>query len=468
VKKYLYITFIIAILSPAFLACDNDDDLSSDSNLRLAFSSDLISFDTVFTTIGSATRQFKIYNHNSNSLVIQSIELMHPFESGFRMNIDGEKGTRLTNVEILKKDSLFGFIEVTVNPQNTSNPVLIRDSIRFSVNGKDQFLHLEAVGQDVYIWKDKRITKDSVIINTKPVLVYDSIVINQNVTATIEKGLTFFLKKDASVKVHGTLTANGTVDKPIIFRTDRFDKIEANIPYNNTPGQWDGIYFYPESKGNYLENTQVRSAERGMTFYPSYSEEKKADLVNVVVHNTSEYGVYTSGNKINAYNCLFSNSGGPLLAIYGGEYTFLHCTIANYYAWSNRRKESLLISNAVESSAGLRKCDFINSIIYGSANKELVLDKTTASPFNFSFTNCLIKSEVSTESEFINIVWNENPLFNDLNSERIFSYNFEPGSGPPTINKADRNYSVSLPFDIKGKSRLDDGDPDIGCYEWHQ
>ncbi len=216
-KKLSNLILLFCLLS--FFACNNDDSFSTDQNLKLSFSSDKISFDTVFSSVGSATKQFKIYNRNSKSIQIESIELVNPSESGFRMNIDGEKGTRLTNVEILKKDSLYGFVEVTVNPQNVNNPVLIKDSIKFTFNGNIQYLRLEAVGQDVYIWEGGEIvTKDSIITDEKPLLVFDSLVVKENATLTVNKGVKFFMKENASVRIHGSLNIDGDVGESVVFR----------------------------------------------------------------------------------------------------------------------------------------------------------------------------------------------------------------------------------------------------------
>jgi hypothetical protein len=455
----MYISLFFAVL-----ACSNDDDLSSGG--KLVFSSDTISFDTVFTGIGSATRQFKIYNKNSKSLVIGSIELMNSAKSGFGMNIDGEKAAKLTHVEILKKDSLFGFIEVAVNPSEAENPLLIRDSIRFETNGNIQYLQLEAVGQNVYVWKGERITKDSVITGKKPLLVYDSIVVNKGVTATVEEGTRIFFRNNASIRIHGTLKAKGAIHKPVIFRGDRFDRIGAGIPYDNVPGQWEGVYFYPESHGNHLENINIRNAAKGMTFYASGIQYKKAALVNTVVQNTSEYGILSVNCNIDAGNCLLVNSKGAALTLIGGEYSFLHCTIANYFRWSARTTESLMIRGNKETP--LTKCDIVNSIVYGSANKEIKMDMIPGAAFNLRFINCLIKGTETSSSCFEHIIWNKDPLFKDLNTGGIYSCNFELQELSPAIDKGDKAYSHTLPFDLKGQSRLNDSNPDTGCYEWNR
>ncbi|MFV0420516.1 MAG: choice-of-anchor Q domain-containing protein [Dysgonomonas sp.] len=465
-RKVLYL--ILAVLSFACFSCSNDDDFSSSPNLMLDFSSDVVSFDTVFTTIGSATKHIKIYNKNSRSLVIQSIELMNPEKTGFRMNIDGEKGIKLTNVEILKKDSLFGLIEVTVDPLDINSAVLIRDSIKFTTNGNVQYLYLEAIGQDVHIWKKQIVTKDSVLTAEKPFLIYGSLTINRDASLNIAEGAKFYMKKNAFIQIYGNVKAKGSIEKPIIFRGDRFDKIEGDIPYDNVPGQWDGIYFYPESYGNDLANVYIKNAIRGMTFYASDVQYKKAILNNVIVHNSSEYGVMAVNADIEGYNCLFSNSRIATLILQGGKYSFLHCTLVNYFSWSARRTEALVLSNApvVEKDSPLLKCDFTNTIIYGSLSKELLLDNVSPAVFNYQFTNCLIKADEVSDSHFINTIWNKSPLFKFLNDDYTYTYNFELKEGSPARGEADAAYSLSLPFDLKGKSRLNDPNPDIGCYEW--
>ncbi len=465
IYKIILLAFLLA-----FIACNNDDDFSSEQNLKLELSSGKISFDTVFSTIGSATKQFKIYNRNSKSLKIESIEIVNPSQSGFRMNIDGEKGTRLSNVEILKEDSLYGFVEVTVNPQNTGNPVVIKDSIKFSYNGNVQYLQLEAVGQDVYIWKGEIVTTDSVITSAKPLLVFDSLVVKENVILTVAEGVTLFMKDKASVNIHGTLLASGTIEKPILIRGERFDKIEGNIPYDNVPGQWDGVYFFPESYNNNLENVLVKNATRGMTFYAADAGKKKAIMMNTIVQNSFEYGVQSINCDISASNCLFVNAKGAALNLHGGKYMFLHCTIANYFRWSSRSAETLVVSNRLYRGldAPLEKCDFINTIVYGSLPNEVKLDINSDKPYNYSFINCVLKTQNTGDSHYTNTILNEDTLFRDVRSNGTFSYNFELTRGSSAIDKADAFYSGALPYDIKGTLRAIGSRPDIGCYEWIQ
>ena len=65
---------ICTLLLNLLAGCDGlDENYSTNPNHRLSFSTDTLSFDTVFTTIGSATKQFMVYNKNSEPLNIERI-----------------------------------------------------------------------------------------------------------------------------------------------------------------------------------------------------------------------------------------------------------------------------------------------------------------------------------------------------------------------------------------------------------
>ena len=102
-KRLTITLFILATLLLNMLpACDGlDDHYSTNPTYRLSFSTDTLAFDTIFSTIGSTTRQFMIYNKNSEPLSIESIMLASGEATGFRMNVDGRKGSSFNNVGIL-------------------------------------------------------------------------------------------------------------------------------------------------------------------------------------------------------------------------------------------------------------------------------------------------------------------------------------------------------------------------------
>ena len=128
-RRYLTILTIIMIVS--FASCKKERLYSYDNSLKLSFSSDTVTFDTVFTTIGSSTRQLMIYNNNDDNLIINSVRLAGGTSSQFSINLDGESGYDFSNVEIYAKDSLFLFVRVTINPNNDNNPFFVEDQLIF-------------------------------------------------------------------------------------------------------------------------------------------------------------------------------------------------------------------------------------------------------------------------------------------------------------------------------------------------
>ena len=75
-KKLAAPLLILFFIVLNLLSCDGlDENYSSNPNHRLSFSVDTLSFDTVFATIGSATKEFMIYNRNDQPLLISEILL---------------------------------------------------------------------------------------------------------------------------------------------------------------------------------------------------------------------------------------------------------------------------------------------------------------------------------------------------------------------------------------------------------
>ena len=54
-------------------ACDQDENFVIDGSIQLQFSVDTLTFDTVFTAVGSATRALKIYNPSNRPLKIGKV-----------------------------------------------------------------------------------------------------------------------------------------------------------------------------------------------------------------------------------------------------------------------------------------------------------------------------------------------------------------------------------------------------------
>ena len=146
---------IIVICTLIFFSCKKENDiLNSSDNFSLIFSKDTLLFDTVFTTVGSATRSFKVYNNSNQDIILNSISLAKGNESPFRINVDGESSNNVNDIFLRANDSLYIFSEVTINPNDAINNLgqsthlIEQDSIIFNYNNKIQDIDLVAWGID--------------------------------------------------------------------------------------------------------------------------------------------------------------------------------------------------------------------------------------------------------------------------------------------------------------------------------
>ena len=126
-KKIILSLLVILSLS----ACKRDF-FSESGPGELQFSADTIIFDTLFTSVGSTTHTLKVYNRNNNSVTISSIYLANLNSEGvYRINVDGVAGTHTENVKIAANDSIYVFVEATINPVGSNLPYLVTDSLIF-------------------------------------------------------------------------------------------------------------------------------------------------------------------------------------------------------------------------------------------------------------------------------------------------------------------------------------------------
>ena len=139
-------------------SCKKEHSLTNDSSCKLAFSVDTVMFDTVFTTLGSATHQLKIYNNYKEDLNISEIRLIGGNASRFRINVDGVSGAEFRDKVIPANDSIFIFLNVTIDPNDQYTPFVVEDDIQFVTNGNTQDVKLMAWGQNArYIVADKHV-----------------------------------------------------------------------------------------------------------------------------------------------------------------------------------------------------------------------------------------------------------------------------------------------------------------------
>lgn len=480
-NKLIYIISLSLSLTGIFVACDNDLDFTTSSGDVLAFSRDTVSFDTVFTTIGTSTRRLMVYNHADKALKITSVKVPNAAETGFHINVDGRGGTsEFYDIEIWKKDSMYIDVEVKVDPTNKNNPVLIKDSIVFLTNGVEQVVHLIAYGQDVFIWKGKTIEQDTLLTSLKPFLIYDSLVVASNATLSIDKGTTLFFHSGADVLVKGQIKAKGTWEEPVVFRGDRSDNLLSGLPYDLVPGQWGGVRLYADSYENEFDHVNIRNGSYGILADSSDVSRLKVHLSNSILHNVTGNLISGINYQIRAENCQLSNAGGAIVRFLGGSGRFVQCTMANHQVLASRTSSSLVLKNYNVFPGDqvvfypIVEATFLNCIVYGSwanSSGEVALydeykDVKIPAPFNHYFGYCLLGVSGEDDDNFVHTIWNKNPDFVHVNKKDDYKYDFRLQEKSVARDYGDMTVAFQYPYDITGKSRLQDTGPDLGCYEY--
>jgi hypothetical protein len=492
--KFILNSLLFNLLAGLLLfSCQKDDPVTSE-NAHLSFSSDTVYFDTVLTSLGSITRQLKIYNVHDRPINISKLYLASGSSSFFRLNVDGTKGSTHSNILIPANDSIYVFTEVTIDPLNENNPLLVKDSIICITNGNQQDVKLIAYGQDIKLFRNELI-KTQTWTSEKPYLILVGAALDSNEVLTIEAGTRIFMHNGASLEIRGRLEAKGSLDEPVIFSGSRFDE-----RYENAAGQWGAIAFVNGSRENTLEYVNIRNAIAGIQVGLYYDETaSQIELRNCVISNCSSVGIRGFGADIDAYNTIIADCGQlALLFQMGGNYNFYHCTINNisdYYSGtglsgyrSGRVNPTLFFSNyfnwfglnndyqveAVTYSGDIR-VNFYNSIVYGVHDTEVDYDSISTAGLNYLFDHCLLKNlsdslDYDNPDNFVKLILNEDPLFRN-DSLTHGDYDFQLNAGSPAIdsgNAVSIQGILQLVNDFNGDSRMSDGMPDLGAFEFNE
>jgi hypothetical protein len=479
-RNPLIISFLLSCL---LLTVQCRKDTFTDGGGNLGFSTDTVTFDTVFTTIGSTTLSFKIYNRSNNSLRIRSISLAGGSQSFFRLNIDGEASSSVTNVEVPPDDSLFIFVSVTVDPQNADNPLVVKDSVLFDVNGAISDVKLIAYGQDVHLIDGEIIGTETWTAN-KPYLIYNSMAVDTGSTLTIEPGTSVYFHSGSSMIIWGRLIVNGTAEEPVIFRNDRLEHY-----YDVVAGQWGTIYIDPISTGNIINHAIIRNSLAGIQIgYPSDYHVPELTLSNSIIQNVSYTGIYAFGASLTVYNTVIADCASAAAALLrGGSYRFLHCTVNNTGVLAaSRSGASVILSNVfynpeldeasgnyvyVRRTGDLVNADFNNCILYGDAVHEFQFVHTASNQFIYRFDHCLVKASEDSmdtgDTEHYNaLIFNKDPEFKEITDR--YHPDFSLDTLSPAQNAGDPGLTGTYPFlenDLTGQSRILDGMPDLGAFE---
>jgi len=508
-------------------SCRNDFEFSPSTG-NLEFARDTVYLDTVFSNIGSSTYNLKVYNRSDEDITIPTIQFENGEGSLYRMNVDGGTGLQgdeqigkfFEDVELLANDSLFIFIETTIDIADPNlgaleNQFLYTDRILFDSGSNQQDVDLVTLVKDaVFIYPSRepidddiednyiietltfdvdgdgtpdettlqgRFLEDSELTftNEKPYVIYGYAGVGANKTLTIEAGARVHFHRDSGIIVtnNGTLNINGELsndedllENEVILEGDRLEPI-----FTDVPGQWGTIWLFNGSVNNTINYTTIKNATIGVLSEGNQNAiNDKLTITNSQIYNVSSFGILGRATSIAAENVVINNCGQSSFAgTLGGKYNFTHCTIANYWDSSFRQFPALLLNDFVLDENGipitndLTEANFTNCIVYGNDDPEFLLENE-GDVFNYKFTNCLLRFNNSMlqgtgnymfddTTFYINNSFNEDPDFEDGN-ENLMRIGEDSGAN-----------GFALPLTPAGSDLLntsrDSTEPDCGAYE---
>lgn len=474
-----YIFILLALCVVGLSAC-RKDLFSDDPSLKLKYSKEQVFFDSTFTQIGTSTEVFMVRNTTKENLLLDKVYLAGGSGSQFRLVVDGEAGDLVEDIEIASGDSIYVFVEATIDPSGGGGNLFTTDSVMFSYNGNLDGVPLFAAGMDAnYIYPNMSSpfpyynACDETWVPGKPYVVIGRVVVDEGCKLTIMPGTEVCFFKNADMWVfEGTLQVLGDQHNPVLFRGTN-----QMLATSEIPGQWNGLVIFDGSTDNIIRHTKIKNGTIGLNMQATPSNfynpntPRKVTLENVIIENMTSLGIYAQTFNLDATNLRVSNCGqGGVACVFGGDYKFTHCTFADYWPGTGRPNPSLLLGDGFKRNDTLYANDLkfrmYNSVVTGNQLNELVVDSAGGTVFDYRFENCAFTLDSKYKppvDKFINIIKNVDykfagPGWND----------FRLLDGSPLINAGNYQHAQDVPkawFDLEGKNRLTDGMPDIGAIE---
>lgn len=466
----LLILTIPVLLGLTVTACINDSFTTSPHDL-LTFSTDTVSFDTVFTGQGTPTARLLVYNKAKKSVNISEIRFRNE-DTRFQLNVDGQSGRVFHDVEIRGNDFIYVFIECFIPESQGAEPALTEDKLMFLTNGVEQDVQVEAYGQNVTRLKAVTLTADTRFTADRPIVVYDSLVVAEGATLTIDPEVRLLFHDKARLTVHGTLRALGEPGKMIDMRGDRLDNVLPDIGYDILAGQWEGVRFAAGSFDNVMQCVNMRSTVSGLRVDSCGDlSRQKLTLVNSWLHNSQGRAFESSFAKVDAYGCIFSEAAKAVVALRGGEHRFDQCTLANNYLFAAVSEPLLFLEHLLpdeledadmQTPQPLMRANFENCIIYGLGSDINVGDLAGSEVF---LRNVSLKGEGENDDNFIDCLFDCDPDFYAERSEYLFDYRVRPDS--PVIGAGNPEFvTPGCLIDMFGTDRLASGAPTLGALQF--
>ena len=506
-RKWLRIIGVLLAIALT-KACDYDLSFSPAQTQDIRFSSDTVYLDTVFTSIGSSTYNLRIYNQANHNIKIGSIRLGQGSDSQFRLNVDGMHGQDFNNIEVLANDSIYVFIETTVDikdyaanapeflyndqllvdEQTVELITLVKDAIFLYPKREDGFKEMIPLGTDEegnafgiegFYLEDNEL----IFTNERPYVIYGYAGVPSEKTVRFEAGARIHFHdnsgliaaESSSVHVLGEQSADAEMQEgEVIFEGDRLEPFFENIP-----GQWGAIWLTAGSTNHIFRHATIKNASVGILMdYNDETENPTLVLEQTQIHNSSAVGLWAKTGHVRAVNSIFGNAGNAsFFGNIGGSYEFTHCTFANYWNRSFRSTPAVILNDYVPISETedfvmpLEKAVFANCIIDGNQTVEFGVEQKGDQELSFSFDHTALRFSPADETIY------ENPYYDFssstlypkliLNKQTAFhqpsTNDFRISQESEVIGLGKSTHAASVPVDLNGVDRTNL--PDLGAFQ---
>lgn len=405
--RKLLTVIVLALVATALVAGCNKEGYLDEREAVLAFSTDTVAFDTVFTTLGSTTKQVRVYNRSGRDILLSSVTLEGGRQSRFRLNVDGDTSMVARNVEIMAGDSIFIFIQANIAPNDATAPFVVEDAIIF---GNGQRLPLSAWGRNAVYHKG--VSSEGLYLlecsgwdHSRPHIIFDTAVIYTDSILNLLAGDEVYMADRAALLVYGggRLNITGTPEQPVLFTSLRHDGW-----YSFLPGQWAALWFNPGSHGT-LDNVVVEKGTLGIIAADTIEHPSPTLTIrNTEVRHMSYTGLLAQGATVEVDNMLVYQCGTAALLLRGGDYRFNHTTVGGYWSYGGRQNPTVVLNNWYFGSDGdpvplaLNRAEFTDCIIWGNYHEgELLEQQLEGTDYSSSFIHSIVRGGE----------WDEDPLF---------------------------------------------------------
>ncbi len=448
------------------IACREDYEANSPTQ-NLKFSEETLFLNTVFTDLSSSTYILTVTNNENQDISIPAIFLEKGTASFYSIEVDGRQNSEKHYQDVLIRKNDFITIYVTITAE-AATEALYEDKIVFNLGNQMQEVKLTSIVEDVELFKPDvnsthyEITSDTTWDASKSKIVYEGVLVKSGAKLTIEKGTKVYFYTDSELIIEGggELIVNGTKDENVYFSGYRKEP-----EYDTITGTWNKISLEESAKAKinyaYLKGGKI----------PVEVVKANLELTNTKIYNSRQFGLYGENATITASNLVVNHAARYSVFLNeGGNYSFKHCTLVNYWPYDSSEEVALYVSNVKSESGELTygnlDADFANSIIYSSESDGLrmFIDSEEAEAilnFNTNLINEISGAIDFSGSDFSNTIINQDPMLKDAMKFSSIDLSLMPSS--PALDKGNVTEAGFVPYDILEVDRT--LSPDLGAYE---